>query len=82
MEEGTPRLRAQRPLLKLLVPKRGRLVVTLAANVSANEAELKGNNMDIYSDGGFGGRLTLLPLGMQLTKYNLDSGLMLSLSCR
>ena len=68
----------RRPLLKLFATQHGMLAVTLAANVSANDAALKGNNMDIYPDGGFGGRLIALPQGMRNLFYKLDSGLVLS----
>ena len=42
MEEGAPRLRAQRHLLKLLM----QLVATLAADENASEAKFKGNKID------------------------------------
>ena len=49
MKESAQRLRAQRPLLKLLMAKRDMPVATLAADVSASEAKVKGNKMDRHT---------------------------------
>ena len=81
VEEGAPKLRAQRPLLKLLMAKRGMPVATLVADVNASEAKVKGNKMDrrtiIDQYGGVcGARLRLaahpLPDGMV---HDLESDL-------